>query len=78
MKIVRHLVIGLMLLLLPSCGLINSALKIPLGILKTAGRTVGVSNLTDAPAQPVNDQQEQEAVEQGDSNLPVSTDIPAQ
>lgn len=58
MMIVRNLLVSLLLLLLPSCGLIKSVLKIPVSVLKTAGRTVGVSNLTDAPAEPVTDRQE--------------------
>lgn len=37
---------------IPSCGLIRSVLKIPVGIVKTAGRTVGLSNLTDDKPQP--------------------------
>jgi len=39
------------LLLLPSCMIINSLVKLPVNIVKTAARTVGVSNLTDQPAQ---------------------------
>lgn len=33
--------------LLPSCKLINSVVKIPASIVKSVGRTVGVTNLTD-------------------------------
>ncbi|BDS07706.1 hypothetical protein NT6N_27460 [Oceaniferula spumae] len=43
---------AVMLSLLPSCALVGSLLKIPGSILKTAGRTVGVSNLTDEAPQP--------------------------
>ena len=35
------------LFLLPSCKIINSLVKLPVKIVKTAARTVGVSNLTD-------------------------------
>jgi hypothetical protein len=41
------------LLLLPSCKIVNSLVKLPVKIVKTAARTVGVSNLTDQPAQPI-------------------------
>ena len=41
------------LFLLPSCKIINSLVKLPVKIVKTAARTVGVSNLTDQAAQPV-------------------------
>ena len=41
------------LLLLPSCKIVNSLVKLPVNIVKTAARTVGVSNLTDQPAQPI-------------------------
>lgn len=44
-----------MLAVIPSCGLIGSILKIPGSILKTAGRTVGVSRLTDDKPQPEQD-----------------------
>jgi len=40
------------LLLLPSCKIVNSLVKLPVNIVKTAARTVGVSNLTDQPAHP--------------------------
>ena len=41
------------LFLLPSCKIINSLVKLPVNIVKTAARTVGVSNLTDQAAQPI-------------------------
>ena len=41
------------LFLLPSCKIINSLVKLPANIIKTAGRTVGLSNLTDQAAQPI-------------------------
>ena len=41
------------LFLLPSCKIINSLVKLPVKIVKTAARTVGVSNLTDQAAQPI-------------------------
>lgn len=61
MKMTRFLIAAFALSSLSSCGLIGSVLKIPASILKTAGRTVGVSGLTDAPAQPVTDEEEQKA-----------------
>ena len=33
--------------LLPSCKLVSSIVKIPASIVKSVGRTVGVTNLTD-------------------------------
>ena len=41
------------LFLLPSCTLVNSLVKLPGNIVKTAARTVGISNLTDQSAQPI-------------------------
>lgn len=43
---------SLTLLLLPSCSLLGSALKIPASVAQTLGRTVGVSGLTDEAPQP--------------------------
>lgn len=58
MTIARYFVICLILSLLPSCALVQSVLKIPASILKTAGRTVGVSRLTDEAPKPVTEHQE--------------------
>lgn len=45
-------VCALAILLTSSCGLVKSAVRVPTGILKAAGRTVGgVARLTDAPDQ---------------------------
>lgn len=63
MKAARFLLLCFTLSMLSSCGLINSALKIPASILRTAGRTVGVSNLSDVPAAPVNESQTEEDAE---------------
>ena len=52
-QVIRILSVVFCLCLLPSCGLVNSILKIPGSIVKTAGRTVGMSRLTDDAPQPV-------------------------
>jgi len=52
-QVIRILSVAFCLCLLPSCTLIGSLLKIPVGILKTIGRTAGVSSLTDNAPQPV-------------------------
>ena len=65
MIIGRYVLIGLALALLPSCGLINSALRIPGSLLQSVGRTVGVSSLTDVPAEPVTDAEEQSGIDGG-------------
>lgn len=41
------------LFLLPSCKLVSSVVKLPVNVVKSTARMVGVSNLTDHPAQPV-------------------------
>ena len=41
------------MLLLPSCKLVSSIVKLPVNIVKSTASMVGVSNLTDHPAQPV-------------------------
>ena len=74
MNLVRNLLLCSFLLLLPSCQLVQSVVAIPVGILKTAGRTVGVNNLTDAPAQPIADKQEKPAI----GNDPVEVDKTAE
>ncbi|MGB0992610.1 MAG: hypothetical protein ACPG32_09080 [Akkermansiaceae bacterium] len=51
MKATSLLTITLAVATLSSCGLVRSVAKIPMGVLRTAGRTVGVSRLTDAPAE---------------------------
>ena len=52
-QVIRILFVAFCLSLMPSCGLFNSILKIPGSIVKTAGRTVGMSRLTDDAPQPV-------------------------
>ena len=49
------------LFLLPSCKIINSLVKLPVKIVKTAARTVGLSNLTDQAAQPIRSEGRSEA-----------------
>ncbi|MCP5537636.1 MAG: hypothetical protein H7A51_15560 [Akkermansiaceae bacterium] len=53
MKATRIIVVAFCLGLLSSCGLVNSLLKIPVGLLRAVGRTAGVSGLTDDAPQPV-------------------------
>ncbi len=60
MKLAQNLLICLTLLMLPSCSLISGLLKLPVNILKGAGSIVGIG-LTDAPAQPVTDEQDNQA-----------------
>ncbi|MGB1874088.1 MAG: hypothetical protein ACPHNY_03780 [Akkermansiaceae bacterium] len=45
--IIRLSIVLSCLCLLPSCKLVRSVAKIPASIIKTTGRTLGVSNLTD-------------------------------
>ena len=45
--IIRLMAVFSCLCLLPSCKLVRSVAKIPASIIKTTGRTLGVSNLTD-------------------------------
>ena len=52
MKATRIIIVAFCLSLLSSCGLINSLLKIPVGLLKAVGRTAGMGLTDDAP-QPV-------------------------
>lgn len=49
----RLLILLCCVLLLPSCKVVNGIVKLPVNIVKSAARTVGLSNLTDHPAQPV-------------------------
>ena len=44
--------VACMLGMMSSCGLINSALKVPAGLLKSVGRTAGINSLTDDKPQP--------------------------
>ena len=74
MSLVRNLLLCSFLFLLPSCQLVQSVVAIPVGILKTAGRTVGVNNLTDSPAQPVTDKEEKPAI----GNDPQRAEEPAE
>jgi len=60
MNVTQNLLICLTLLMLPSCSLISGLLKLPVNILKGAGSIVGIG-LTDAPAQPVTDEQDNQA-----------------
>jgi len=53
MKIIRLVTAAFFLSLLSSCGLIQSALKLPVGILRAVGRTAGLNTLTDEAADPV-------------------------
>ena len=62
-QVIRILSVAFCLCLLPSCGLVNSILKIPGSIVKTAGRTVGLSGLTDDAPQPVERKAAGESVE---------------
>ena len=39
--------------LLPSCKLIGSIVKIPVDVVKSVGKTAGITNLTDEAPQPV-------------------------
>ncbi len=78
MKLARNLLICSMLMMLPSCSLIGGLLKLPFNILKGAGSMVGVG-LTDAPAQPVTDEQEkQEAQAESIGIDPVSAETSAE
>ena len=52
-KAIHIIAVAISLCLLPSCKLIGSVAKIPVGIVKSVGRTVGISNLTDHPSEPV-------------------------
>ena len=61
--VIRILSVAFCLCLLPSCSLVSSILKIPGSIVKTAGRTVGLSNLTDDAPQPVEREIAGESVE---------------
>lgn len=49
--------------MLPSCSALNktvySVLKLPLGVVRQTSKAVGIRRLSDAPAQPVTDEQEQ-------------------
>lgn len=45
--IIRLIAVFSCLCLLPSCKLVRSVAKIPGSIIKTTGRTLGISNLTD-------------------------------
>ena len=56
MKIIRLLTVAFCLCLLPSCSLLGSLLKIPVSVLKTVGRTAGLSRLSDEKAQPIEDE----------------------
>jgi hypothetical protein len=51
--IVRLLALSFCVFLLPSCKLVSSIVKLPVNVVKSTARMVGVSNLTDHPGQPV-------------------------
>lgn len=53
MKAIRLISAAFFFSLLSSCGLIQSIVKIPVGVLKAVGRTAGVSRLTDEAPDPV-------------------------
>ena len=46
-RAVQILTLSCCVCLLPSCKLVNSVVKIPASIVKSVGRTVGVTNLSD-------------------------------
>lgn len=56
MKAIRLVTVAFFLSMLSSCGLLQSVLKVPTGILRAAGRTVGVSSLTDEAPDPVTEE----------------------
>ncbi len=68
MKAIRLITVAFCLSLLSSCALIGSILKIPVSILSTVGRTVGVVHLTDDKAQPVEDHASEEVGVQKESS----------
>ena len=74
MTILRNLLICSLILCLPSCALVRTLVTLPVGILKTAGRTVGLNTLTDAPAEPITEEQEKPAIGQD----PVSSEAAAE
>jgi len=51
--ITRLLALSFCVFLLPSCKLVSSIVKLPVNVVKSTARMVGVSNLTDHPSQPV-------------------------
>ncbi len=53
--IIRLLAMSACVFLLPSCKLITSVVQLPVNVLKSTAKMVGVSNLTDYPAQPVSE-----------------------
>ncbi len=53
MKTIRLISVAFFLSLLSSCSLIQSILKVPGGVLKSVGRTAGMSFLTDEAPDPV-------------------------
>lgn len=54
--------------MISSCGLINSALKVPAGLLKSVGRTAGIG-LTDDKPQPIHDEEIQQAEKKSPTSL---------
>lgn len=52
MKAIRLILIAFCFILLPSCQLLGSLLKVPASLLQAVGRTAGIS-LTDEAPQPV-------------------------
>lgn len=82
MSYLRFLVIGLLLMLLTSCQLLQSLLylpqqiiRVPASVIRAAGSSVGF--LTDAPAEPVTEMEDMLETH-GTVIDPVSTDISAE
>ncbi|NWK57520.1 hypothetical protein HW115_18020 [Verrucomicrobiaceae bacterium N1E253] len=53
MKTLRLFTAAALLCTLPSCSLIGSILKLPASLMRSIGRTAGVSSLTDEAPSPV-------------------------
>ena len=53
MNTLQIFIAGLAVAAFTSCGLVKSVLKIPAGVIKPIGRTMGISSVSDIPELPV-------------------------
>lgn len=49
MKLTQFITVGVIATLLPSCGLLQSAVRLPTGLLKSAVRTTGLNVAHEEP-----------------------------
>lgn len=63
MKSTLLLIVTLCSTTFSSCAIANNLIRIPVGILQVAGRTTGISSLSDEAPAPITDTQEKQMAE---------------